>query len=96
MGYNCCGPEQPDGQDNRIDIMREYTPGIKKHHIKKSKTEAEVSINDFIIPANKIKRNNYSKHSKFSNGSRYFKPENDDPYRLDTLNSKNLNQLVKL
>ena len=64
MGYNCCGPEQPDAQDNRLDIMREYTPGIKKQNFKKSKTEAEVSVDDFIIPAKKIKRSKYEKHSK--------------------------------
>ena len=26
MGNNCCGPEQPDALDNRVDVMLELMP----------------------------------------------------------------------
>ena len=70
MGYNCCGPEQEDDQDNRIDVMQEFNPGIRKRKMKKSKTEAETeadsSIADFLVPVKKSKHSEYSKGSKGS------------------------------
>ena len=94
MGVNCCGPRQSDGQDRDIDVMLEYTPGIQQRKLRKSKTTEDPTFHDFIIPVKKSKSVHSKKASEGHKGPRNYRLENDDPYRLPSLTSKNLNQLI--
>ena len=57
MGYNCCGPEEPDFEDNRIDMMLEHKPSINKRNLRKAKTDGDFDsqLAEFLIPVNKSK-----------------------------------------
>ena len=68
-----------------------------------AKTIAEVEIDTFLLPApvKKSKTENISQGSRISkrknkNSPKHFQPVNDDPFRLDTLNTKKLTYLVKM
>ena len=97
MGNNCCSTEQPDAQDNRIDVMLEFMPRetMKKHKSLSNPPEVATdnTASSFLIPVKRKKRSDYSKGS---NGSRIHHPENDDPFRLNTRDTKKLSELMRL
>ena len=74
--------------------MLEYTPGIQKRVLKKSNTTEDPTFHDFIIPVKKSKSVHSKNASEGHKGLRNYRLENDDPWRLPSLNSKNLNQLI--
>ena len=97
MGNNCCSSEQPDAQDNRVDVMLEFMPRetAKKHKSLTNRHEirTENTSTSFLIPVKRSKRSDYSKGS---NGSRPHHPTNDDPFRLNTRDTKKLSEIMRL
>ena len=96
MGNNCCGPEQPDAQDNRVDVMLELMPRNNSARNRlipnKSAPVSESPSISLLIPA--TRRSQTSDRSKSSRRqSRKHRPEVSDLFRLDRIGTAETEKL---